>query len=159
MGGLWAKPSAKLLGKDLFYCAYHESTQIMDGGAGLPEELRNQFMRTICIQWFVTYLPKKSWRSKYQLVLQGTATTRTLWTTLTVLLGSKSISAAHTHKDYSHWGTQQLKGVKASMIRSRAMLVYKTCYQMRFGHSSRSHGHIEQVERQEGYGWACQASK
>jgi hypothetical protein len=44
MGGLWAKPSAKLLGKDLFYCAYHESTQIMDGGAGLPEELRNQFM-------------------------------------------------------------------------------------------------------------------
>jgi hypothetical protein len=50
MGGLWAKPSAKLLGKDLFYCAYHESTQIMDGGAGLPEELRNQFMRTICIQ-------------------------------------------------------------------------------------------------------------
>jgi hypothetical protein len=41
----WAKPSATLLGKDLFYCAYHESSHILDGGAGLSEDHRNQFMK------------------------------------------------------------------------------------------------------------------
>ena len=115
--GPWANGSATALGKDLLYCARHESEGILSAGSGLNGDLKTAFMKDMnAMIYSITSIEKLSEKFASAYSAYGHhSPAKTFMDTLFSL--REKLCQAHTQYTFSmlHTTTQLSEGTNASI--------------------------------------------